>query len=875
MEALTRQEYPAMLASLQPSQAASVLNDRVKRIGKVNTDIANWLEERRKIEERYAQDLQKLVSKQGPDIYGSELGIFAAPWQRIVDSTSTVAQSHLKFAKGIEKDVVQSLYNFATQNREMQAMSTIQGNLGSMAKELEDAQERSEKLSKKGGKASSTKVDSAAQKLEVAISQWESQAPFVFEKLQAVDESRLNHLRDVLTQFQTHEADQVERGRVSAESTLNLLLEVDTAQEIQNFARATTQGKPKLEKPAIRRPSANVGSSVGSGSLTPPPPPTTGGEDDASLRSGRNEASSEPKGLKRFGTMLGRRRQSIHGSAGFARAPSPSKGIGAFGRSHHTRDGRPSPSPRASSTNLRDSSGRENRLSSLAESPTLLSTANTSFHTRTSTNGDVNGAPGEQKTSERHPSGVVNGGTGKALPDLSDVQAPPGPPPSQSKPNLANPSRLDSEGFSLPALRSDPISLAQQEAADESESPAFKLDIRTEPIREEDADAQAALSNVANTLRSSSLATPGRKVGTVRGRRDVRNTMYIPSPDVSDLRGSENSIPASPGIPVGGGSRAAALAALSSGDPSSSDTQSIRSAHSLTSNVAVKHPDLHQPGLNASIIETVSAYLENGLVKTASVVGEIALNHGYDESNPMSSSGTETIRLNNFPILEAIAPNHAFVEEAAAKDRQGEYTVNVSHLAKPMVAFRYKVHVDQNNRSSQAPIIVKPAWRSHGDNLGLIVEYMVNPAFAASPITLHNFVIMAAYEGGRAAGCQTKPTGTHLKEKSLIYWRIGDVTLGNSMQKVISKLTGAAGAELKAGLVEVRWEYHGSSFGSGLGIARLDAGKGKAKEEVDPFADESATVATPAGGQWVEIDSSKKIVSGKYDAKEVVQDDAA
>ena len=43
---------------------------------------------------------------------------------------------------------------------------------------------------------------------------------------------------------------------------------------------------------------------------------------------------------------------------------------------------------------------------------------------------------------------------------------------------------------------------AQQEAAAESDSAHFKLDIRSEPIREEDGAAQTALSNVANTLRA-------------------------------------------------------------------------------------------------------------------------------------------------------------------------------------------------------------------------------------------------------------------------------------------------------------------------------------------------------------------------------------
>jgi enolase len=108
----------------------------------------------------------------------------------------------------------------------MKAMTTIQGNLGAMQKKLEEAQQASDKLLKKGGKASSVKVDSANLKLDTASQEWDSQTPYVFEKLQAVDETRLNHLRDVLTQFQTHEADQVERNRITAENTLNSLLEI-------------------------------------------------------------------------------------------------------------------------------------------------------------------------------------------------------------------------------------------------------------------------------------------------------------------------------------------------------------------------------------------------------------------------------------------------------------------------------------------------------------------------------------------------------------------------------------------------------------------------------------------------------------------------
>ena len=204
-------------------------------------------------------------------------------------------------------------------------------------------------------------------------------------------------------------------------------------------------------------------------------------------------------------------------------------------------------------------------------------------------------------------------------------------------------------------------------------------------------------------------------------------------------------------------------------------------------------------------------------------------------------------------------------------DKPGEYTVNVSLLSKTVVAFRYKVHVDETNLASHAPLLLKPAWKPQGEKLGVVIEYKLNPAFSTSSVTLHNFILIVTYEGARVAGCQTKPTGTHLKEKSLVYWRLGDVTLDGTMQKVVGRLIGAEGGEPKPGLIEARWEISsspGRAFGSGLGVSRLEpSGKGKEKiDSSDPFADESVT--SPSGN-WVEVESLRKIVSGKYDAKQV------
>lgn len=165
-------------------------------------------------------------------------------------------------------------------------MTTMQGNLQALAKDYDAAQKKAEKLNQRGGKSDLNKVANASSDFENASSQWTSQAPYVFEALQAVDESRCNNLRDLLTQYETLEVDLVERNRKTAENTLNSLLNVETSNEIRTFAARNTgsgTGATGRMPPAMQRPNRSSRSG-------PPPaasaaqaarlaPPSTGGDE--------------------------------------------------------------------------------------------------------------------------------------------------------------------------------------------------------------------------------------------------------------------------------------------------------------------------------------------------------------------------------------------------------------------------------------------------------------------------------------------------------------------------------------------------------------------------------------------------------------------
>jgi hypothetical protein len=480
---------------------------------------------------------------------------------------------------------------------------------------------------------------------------------------------------------------------------------------------------------------------------------------------------------------------------------------------------------------------------------------------------------------ERSSSSAPNGTDAPRLPDLSGVQPPPGPPPSHIK---AAENRTDSEGFTLPGAMNDPISKAQQEAAQEAAQSQFKLDIQKEPIQEQDADARAALSNVANTLRSSQI-TPSRKVGTVRGRRDVRNTIFVPHSNSLDVSTLEHPLPPSPGTAAG---RAATLATLSSGDqaPSVSDSTSIRSGHSLANNIAIKHAEMHQPGLNASLVETMHASSENGETKTLKINGEISLvfNRTPGEELPLGNAYSipsfvvyadcfpenQIIRINNFPSLEAIGENRFFIHPVS-QEKPDEFTVALASISpKPAIGFNYRVHIDEATLSSRNPLVIKPLWKPKGDKFDFVIEYGLNPAYSTEPVTFHNFGIIARYTGGRPTQCQSKPSGTFKAQQSCVYWRFAEITLTNELKRIACRLVVPEGDMPIPGYVDAKWEMQGSA--AGLSLSRLEVGEGKEKEEsADPFADD--TVGSPAPitptGDWVEIETSRKLVSGKYDAK--------
>lgn len=434
----------------------------------------------------------------------------------------------------------------------------------------------------------------------------------------------------------------------------------------------------------------------------------------------------------------------------------------------------------------------------------------------------------------------------------------------------------------------------------------LNLTIRDQPIFEDEDQAKQAMDDMASTLRlvcdlelfhtmltSQRAQQSGvrRNAGTIRGRRDVRNTVFVPDQPSgqSDLpsQPADVTIPTSPIPPA-----KHAMSPSMADERAMSDTTSIRSGHALNSlSGAVVHPELADPGLNASIIETVSAWFSEGAVTKSFVVGELALAH-----NSIPNIGSTRIRLDNFQVLEKVAANPHFVSElpaqdqSQAEDRRGEYDIQLSGITRPapIVAFKYQVHMDQTNASAYCPVIFRPVWNLEEYQASAIVFYTLNPAFTSTvpvdSLVLKNLVLTVNLdttpeedesnttqprEVAHATGAVMHPnTGASFRRKtSAVTWKLPELEIkpGSDDKFLVRFSTTTPGP--RKGKFEGRFELPTAQTGARLGISAVTDTPETPQEGAssDPFADgQTADEQHPSAVEWKEVPTVRKLVAGKY-----------
>lgn len=252
------------------------------------------------------------------------------------------------------------------------------------------------------------------------------------------------------------------------------------------------------------------------------------------------------------------------------------------------------------------------------------------------------------------------------------------------------------------------------------------------------------------------------------------------------------------------------------------------------------------------------------------MTGELAL--AYNPVDLNGPFGHETILLDNFSTLEKVAPNPAFIEPVPAK--AGQFAVDLSHVTKTAIAFKYQVHLSQDSYSSHVPLLLNSEYRVEPTQTSVKVHYSLNPLFAQAlpessfPFTLSDLIIILRLDphGAKAKSCAAKPaeSSTFRKAENLVYWRLKDVqfTKDATPQTLLARFQ--TEGEAKAGNVEARWEIHAENLpklGSGLSVSKLESGVAKEEEvEDDPFADEESKAEKKE--IWAQVNGVKRWRAG-------------
>ncbi|KAK9472578.1 Muniscin C-terminal mu homology domain-containing protein [Dipodascopsis tothii] len=254
MESFTQSVYvDKILSSLPPTEAVALLRQRLRAARAANDEVVDWLNERSRIEEAYAAGLRRLATR--PAIANAHaLGSFGATWTGFVQSAGQAADASSMFVQRLARDVIKPTGE-GTATRDWQEMRAIEEHLATVARGIDEAEERVDKVKKKGARVGATRVAGAHQDVNNAIAEWDNQAPLVFDKFQGIDEGRLLLLKNVLTRYQTCEVDKAQTVVSVCEGNLNSLLSFEPADEVQLFAtQIATNGAPaELREPARPR----------------------------------------------------------------------------------------------------------------------------------------------------------------------------------------------------------------------------------------------------------------------------------------------------------------------------------------------------------------------------------------------------------------------------------------------------------------------------------------------------------------------------------------------------------------------------------------------------------------------------------------------
>lgn len=853
----------SILPNYRPVDAAKVLKSRIVAAEHLNSEVAEWFRERARIEQTYAEELERLSRKTFSGLQNS--GLFEAIWTSILSSTRDNSKAANSFSHKIHHDVEQPLKQFLLQPQ-WEDMKTLHKELETLAHTF---QSNDDKLRKKNKHPD-----------DETRAQWESQAPYLLEQTEVIDESRLGYLKNALTTFGTIEADYSDKSLKISEKVLNNVLSFEPLDDVAAFAAQVSKGEElQSMHHTFMTPHASNRAPSATESLRQSPTNNSDGFSDTHSAGYREESSSS----------------------------SPFKIRSKVG-------------------SIFRSSKKKNKDKSGSQLPPIADTPSSANRTRYRAGNNSTSTP-TRTFSESAELPAPTFSTG--LVSQIGQKAKPPPPPARKANGFSNvppvsashreQNRFDSSNspISLSApprnYGTDPEehnndghvdvpATVQEEAEYEDKAvKPFKIDIKPDTVVDASKDDDdVALSVIASTLRQRNTISSRSQ----RGRRDIQSTLFTNIPPTSAETGSlgQASLPSSPisrsGEPIQTISEVSETpsapvsapvpvtapvtngvppitqtistpppAVISSptpvAAPITSDSQSILSEKSnvpastapvstAIAGATLVHPPLPtSQGLNASIVEVVSAVVKDGVVSRAQLVGEIALNYRGEKSEA-------NIRVGNLKIFDYITANDAFVH--AIDSSKGLYKANLGSITNGPESIGFKF-ISQNAEKF-VPVDFSPIWRIEPNQSSLMLAYKVADSFLReSPVILHDLVISVPIEGGTAVSAFSKPHAVFNKAKQRIVWQFTQpvVVKAGFEERLLCRFSTEGPAREAAKGIEIKFRVVSEGKSRILNNVEVNGDESVGHRVVLDYNDENETTEA-----WKPVTSVVSVNSGRF-----------
>ncbi|TIB90103.1 hypothetical protein E3Q19_02868 [Wallemia mellicola] len=792
---LPRTAYADALINARPGDSVSALQTRLKKAAILQEEMANFFQARASVEMQYAASLNK-ITRSKPFISDVQLlnrtGL-GAVWDDLQDELFQVSVLHEKLAKKISEQIEKPL-RMSSQSGEWGSLPQSDSDMNRLIKSVDENQKNVNKVSgllsdclwglicyqaqrkvdSTGGKkadAANAKLSQAQQTYANAQQNFITMAPSYFTSYQIADSNRLQELKSVFVKWETIQSETNQSKQTLNENNLADILNWSTEGDLNDYL---TQVSALLGITGVN------GTPTGISQAAEPPRPAH----NRSTSTLRDNATGVRSSIAN--TFFNRHRSKSN--------PSRESYIA-------TPDNDNAPPVPAISDNFRPSSTMGD-LSALnhpaAQSATQLDPVN------------------EDLMDTREP---------EAQEAVEATEAP-GPLPAIGIPASLQPGNQQAP----PVQQMQQPQQLQQQLPSQMQPPQQSMEAQTFPAtgserglspvatgnEEED---EAAMSKVRQSLIAA--APIQRRPTALRGRRDVRQTMFVN--DVPDdmplseaLKQKSNNPFATTGTP------STQLNTKKSFDtvetPPNERTLSMTSqTPSLTPSIQQRNivdpfegTDHFVEGVKPAITESVNVLIKSGEILKVMITGEVSLL--YKPSSILPSS-PPVIRLNAFEELEKVAPNPQYLRQV--EEKHGEYYIDLDNLQKApnnkALVLKYQLYISTSKFKEYVPLISTMKWRYEPTTHSAIVNYNLNQE---SRLIKKNDILKDVQFTIpiNAKNVQSKPQGVYSPERKKITWVLNDISLEQPSDKILARfiIDGETQSQQQQQPAQIKWTIDGA-----------------------------------------------------------------